>query len=102
MALAAPWPQSNSSEARPPSDARIAAIGAAGVCAAVISCLAAASSDHLDDPAVQAALFVWVILPYIFAGLVAWRRRPESRFGILMVAAGFGMFFSSLSSANGA
>jgi len=102
MALAAPWPQSNSREARPPSDAQVAVIGAAGVCAAAIACLAAATGDRVDDPAIRAALFVWVIVPYIFAGLVAWRRRPDSRFGILMIVAGFGLFCSSLYSANGA
>jgi signal transduction histidine kinase len=39
---------------------------------------------------------VWAGLPYILAGLVAWWRRPESRFGRLMVAAGFGIFISGL------
>jgi hypothetical protein len=32
---------------------------------------------------------VWMALPYVLAGVVAWWRRPESRFGTLMVVAGF-------------
>ena len=34
-------------------------------------------------------LINWATLPFIFAGLVAWRRRPDTRFGPLMIAAGF-------------
>jgi hypothetical protein len=34
-------------------------------------------------------LAVWVTLSYVFGGLFAWRRRPDSRFGPLMIAAGF-------------
>ena len=64
---------------------------------ALLGCLAAATamalalrSDHASEPAgLQAALLDWIILSYIFSGLVAWRRRPESRFGPLMVGAGF-------------
>jgi signal transduction histidine kinase len=41
-------------------------------------------------------LLNWITLPYILAGLIAWSRRPESRFGPLMIAAGFAMFLSSL------
>jgi signal transduction histidine kinase len=53
-------------------------------------------SDHLDEPALQAALLNWTTLPYIAAGSIAWSRRPASHFGPLMVAAGFVMFLSSL------
>jgi signal transduction histidine kinase len=31
----------------------------------------------------------WVTLPYIFAGIVAWQRRPDSGFGQLLILAGF-------------
>jgi signal transduction histidine kinase len=48
------------------------------------------------EPGLQAALLDWITLPYILGGLVAWSRRPDSRFGPLMVAAGFAMFVSSL------
>jgi signal transduction histidine kinase len=53
-------------------------------------------SDHVAEPGVRAALLDWVTLAYIFGGLIAWWRRPDSRFGPLMVAAGFAMFLSGL------
>jgi signal transduction histidine kinase len=57
-------------------------------------------SDHLEEPGVRAALVDWVVLPYVLAGVIAWWRRPQSRFGPLMVAAGFAMFMSALQWAN--
>jgi signal transduction histidine kinase len=57
----------------------------------------ALTSDHLREPGLQAALMDWVTLPYILGGLIAWSRRPDSRFGVLMVAAGFTIFLSTLS-----
>jgi RND superfamily putative drug exporter len=54
------------------------------------------TSVSLPDPAVRVALANWMTLPYIFAGLIAWWRRPDSRFGPLMVAAGFAGFLSTL------
>ena len=78
----------------------LSAFAAAGVIAVSASVALALTSDHLREPGVHAALLNWVTLTYLFAGLVAWWRRPESRFGPLMVAAGFAMFLSSLSSAN--
>jgi signal transduction histidine kinase len=55
-----------------------------------------------DEPGLQAGLLDWIVLSSIFSGLVAWRRRPESRLGPLMIAAGFATSLSSLSSASGA
>ena len=55
-----------------------------------------------DEPGLQAGLLDWIVLSYIFSGLVAWRRRPDSRLGPLMIAAGFATSLSSLSSASGA
>jgi signal transduction histidine kinase len=56
----------------------------------------ALASAQLPEPVLQAALIDWITLPYILAGVIAWARRPDSRFGPLMVAAGFAMFLSSL------
>jgi hypothetical protein len=42
----------------------------------------------------------WITLSYVFAGLVAWWRRPHDRLRPLMIAAGFGVFVSSPASAN--
>jgi signal transduction histidine kinase len=70
---------------------------------AIAGCLAAGATialaygnDQLAEPGLRAGLVVWVVVPYIAAGLIAWWRRPESRFGPLMVAAGFGFFVSTL------
>jgi signal transduction histidine kinase len=68
----------------------------AGFVAAWVAVALAYASDHVPEPGVQAALLDWIVLPYILAGLVAWWRRPDSRFGPLMVAAGFAMFLSAL------
>ena len=54
----------------------------------------------MDEPGIRSALLVWVVLPYVLAGLVAWSRRPESRFGPLMVLAGFATFLSGLQWSN--
>src|SRR4029077_1954282 len=43
---------------------------------------------------------VWLGLPYILSGLIAWWRRPESRFGPLMVIAGFVTFVTTLQWTN--
>ena len=43
---------------------------------------------------VQIALLVWISVPYVLAGLVAWWRRPDSRLGVLMIAGGFAIGFS--------
>jgi signal transduction histidine kinase len=56
----------------------------------------------VPEPGLQAALLDWITLPYILGGLIAWWRRPDSRFGPLMVAAGFAMFVSSFQWANSA
>jgi signal transduction histidine kinase len=62
--------------------------------------VSALTSDHVREPEVQAALVVWIILTYVFAGVIAWWRRPESRLGPLMIAAGFGTFVSMLGWSN--
>jgi signal transduction histidine kinase len=78
----------------------LVAVAIAGLAAAACTLLLALTSDHLREPGVHGSLMVWGSLPYIVAGVIAWWRRPESRFGLLMVAAGFAVFLSSLSSAN--
>jgi hypothetical protein len=83
-----------------PPVAAIAALVLAGFAAAGTSFLLALTSDHVREPGLQAALMDWITLPYILAGLVAWRRSPRSRLGPLMVAAGFAIFLSTLAWAN--
>ena len=76
------------------------AVALTGCVAAAVSAELALVSDHIAEPGLQAALLDWITLPYVLAGLVAWWRRPDSRFGPLMVAAGFVMFLSSFQWAN--
>jgi signal transduction histidine kinase len=46
---------------------------------------------------VVAVLVNWLTLSYVLCGLLAWARRPASRFGPLMIGAGFVNFLSTLS-----
>lgn len=68
-------------------------LAVAGLGAAAMSIALARPSGHL----VQAVLFVWILLSYVFCGLLAWTLRPESAFGRLMVIVGFGVALSNLS-----
>ena len=73
-----------------------ALIGGAAVAAVALS------TDHND------AKYVWAVLgpvagwSFIGTGLYAWRRRPDSRVGALMVLQGFAWFLSALALANAA
>jgi signal transduction histidine kinase len=88
--------------ARRTKPALLLAIALAGCAAAACTVAVDVTSDRLSQPAVHAILLGWIMLPYIFGGVIAWWRRPDSRFGPLMVAAGFAMFLASLNSANAA
>jgi signal transduction histidine kinase len=83
-----------------PRSAVLWGIGAAACAAVVLSVAIQLSSDQRSEPGVHAALMSWVTLTFVFAGLVAWRRRPDSRFGPLMIVAGAGTFLSSLASSH--
>jgi signal transduction histidine kinase len=76
----------------------IAVVAVAGASGAVLLRL---NSDHAgSEPGLQIALLDWIVLSYVFSGLVAWWRRPDNRFGPLMIAGGFLTLLSCLSSAN--
>jgi signal transduction histidine kinase len=73
----------------------LAALAAgAGVVAVVLT------SDHQDAQAVWAIFGPAVGWSFIGTGLYAWRRRPESRTGALMVLLGFAWFLFTLDSSN--
>ena len=67
-----------------------------------ISLALALTSKHPGEAGLHGALVEWMTPAYVFAGAAAWWPRPESRSGVLMVAAGFVNLSSSVSSANGA
>ena len=73
------------------------AIGVVGFAAAASTVALALVSEGSPEPVARAVTVVWIVVSYILAGLIAWWRRPESRFGPLMVAAGFAAFLSHLS-----
>ena len=77
-------------------------LGMAGLVAVVVSVVLAFTSSHLVHPGVQVLLIDCIVVTFVTAGLVAWRRRPDSRFGPLMVAAGFLTFLSTLQWAQSA
>jgi signal transduction histidine kinase len=58
------------------------------------------TSNHIERPGMATAHLLFVSLPFIVAGLIAWTRRPSNRIGKLMVAVGFGVLASSLYAAN--
>ena len=81
-----------------PSPRMLGVVGLAALAAVSVSIFLAATGD--TAPA-HAALINWIAASYVFSGLVAWWRRPESRFGPLMIVTGFSAFVSTLSwSAN--
>ena len=75
-------------------------IAALGLLAAAGAIALVLTSDHEPHPAFTAVLGPVVGLTFIGAGLVAWWRRPDNRFGALMGAVGFTWFLGALSDAN--
>jgi PAS domain S-box-containing protein len=61
-----------------------------------------ASSRHAPHPVSHAALTVVVCLSFVGAGLVALRRPPYVRFGLLLAAVGFSALLGALHDANDA
>jgi signal transduction histidine kinase len=100
MAVASRTRETETEQPRAPRLLVLRSIAVVGCAAAGLSMHLALTSDHVAEPGLQAALMDWITLPYVLAGVFAWSRRPESRFGPLMVAAGFAMFASSLAWAN--
>jgi signal transduction histidine kinase len=100
MARAKAAREAETHDPRPPRRSVLWSIALAGCAMAGLLMWLALASDHVAEPGLQAALTDWITLPYILAGVVAWSRRPESRFGPLMIASGFAMFLSSLGWAN--
>jgi signal transduction histidine kinase len=76
-------------EARgPPRRFLFVALSVAGLVAAVGAYRLSLAGDYGPLPHVHAVLVAWIVVSYVGCGLIAWSRRPESRFGPLLVAAG--------------
>ena len=76
---------------RAPRPSLLWAIALAGLAASACTVLLALTSDHIREPGVHAGLQVWGCSATSSPGVVAWWRRPESRFGLLMVLRGCGL-----------
>ena len=72
-----------------PKPALLWALGVAAMASCAATVALGSLNDELYQPALRVLLVSWVTLPFIFAGIVAWRRRPDSAFGPLMILAGF-------------
>ena len=79
---------------------RTLAIAAAALLCGVGDVLLVLGSEHFPDPGVWAVFGPVVGWSFVGTGLYAWRRRPESRFGLLMVLVGFAWFLGPLYAAN--
>ena len=88
--------------ARAPSPDALWGIALTAVAATAVATALALTSDHLDAPGVQAFLVDWLVLGYVVSGVIAWWRRPDSRFGPLMAACGFTIFLSAFAWSNAA
>jgi signal transduction histidine kinase len=80
----------------PPRPILIGALFLAAVAAAVAAYGLSLSGDQGPERQVHAGIVAWITLSYTICGLIAWWRRPESRFGPLMVAAGFSPMLARL------
>jgi PAS domain S-box-containing protein len=57
-------------------------------------------SDHEDRPVFVAMTHLLGAWSFILGGLVAWARRPDNRFGLLLTAVGMMVFIGALSESN--
>ena len=85
---------------RRPSPVGLCLIAFGGLLVGAGSFLLAFASDHVSEPGLQASLYCLIEVPYIVGGVIAWWRRPDSRFGPLMIAAGYTAFLANLQWAN--
>jgi signal transduction histidine kinase len=79
---------------------RTLAIAAAALLCGVGDVLLVLDSDHFANPGVWTVFGPVVGWSFVGTGLYAWLRRPQSRFGLLMVLVGFAWFLGPLYAAN--
>ena len=79
--------------------AALIAIGVVGFLVGLGAVAIVLSSDY-DNDSVGVITGIVVGWSFVFVGLYAWYRRPTSRFGAFMTAAGFSWFIGALGSAD--
>lgn len=87
---------------RPLSGTLAVGIGVAALAAMAGAVYLSASSHHAPNPIGHAVLSVVVCSSFVGAGLLALRRPPYVRFGLLLVAVGFASLLGALHDANNA
>ena len=78
----------------------LALVAIEGIVVGLVALAIVLSSDHVDARGANAALGLFLGWSFIGAGLFAWWRRPDNRFGVLMTAVGFAYFLGSLTAAD--
>jgi len=78
----------------------LAGIAMLGVLVGVIVAIGVLDSDHVDKRGLNAGLALVIGWSFLGAGLYAWWRRPDNRFGALMTAIAFAWFLSILAASN--
>jgi len=71
-----------------------------GIVVGIVALAIVLSSDHVGNRGVTATLALFIGWSFIGAGLFAWWRRPDNRFGVLMTAVGFAYFLSVLTASD--
>src|SRR5690349_24491908 len=80
--------------------ARAVAILAAGLVAGAVVVATELAREHRDARIVWAVVAPAVGWSFVGTGLYAWRRRPASRAGALMVVLGFAWFVFTMQASN--
>ena len=83
-----------------PTPGAMGAIGFAALAAGAGVSALVLSSEHFTDPTVYVVFGPLVGWSFIGTGFYAWQRRPESRFGMLMVALGLAWFLAPLTASE--
>jgi signal transduction histidine kinase len=89
-------PATSYSARQPTPGALLVAVAAAGLAVGGALLALGLTSDHLELPGLVLPLLLVVGWSFVGVGLYAWWRRPENRFGALMVLAGFAWFIAGL------
>jgi PAS domain S-box-containing protein len=74
--------------------------GPAALAASGIGIALTLTSDHEENPLRTIAIYLFITLAFIAAGLIGWSRRPQNRTGALMVAVGFSLFIGALNESD--
>jgi signal transduction histidine kinase len=78
----------------------LAMLALAALVMGLLGCALILGSDHVDHPALTAAVGLAIAALWIGTGLYAWWRRPANRFGALMTFTGFAWLLNAFTAAD--